>query len=228
MLNMSCFQKEIKDEKYLNKTKLYKTQYEYYESKKEESLFKIYEDKKDESGNKFPPIFKPPVFAIYEDVCVVSEVEEAANVVLGNLNEKDEEIVHEKQITTEKSIDREQDNLKADDDAADTASNCNFAAIHSSLNDICQANIEDKSQDESYSKDNYKDSPMSVGTLLEKSFTYSSSSNEEYRTRRASFKELRNSFFEVEEYRNDIHNYLRVSEVCLGIFFLFYLYLLML
>lgn len=207
MYNFVLFcQKEInKDEKHTTRTKVYKTQYEYsYESKKEESVFKVYEDKKDESNNKFPPIFKPPVFTIYEDVCI-PKVEEATSVALRNSNEK-KEMVYEKQ--TNEEFDREQAKLKVDH--ADTTNNCNLAAIHNSLDDICQG----KSQDDSYLKDNYKDSPMSVGTLLEKSLSYSSSSNEEYRTRRASFKEMRNSYFEVDEYRTDIHNYLRVAEVC--------------
>lgn len=58
-----------------------------------------------------------------------------------------------------------------------------------------------------------KDSPMSVGMSLEKSLTYSSSSNEEYRSRRECNKELRTNFFDVDEYRADIYNYLRLSEV---------------
>ena len=58
-----------------------------------------------------------------------------------------------------------------------------------------------------------KDSPMSLGMSLEKSLTYSSSSNEEYRLRRECNKELRINIFDVDEYRADIYNYLRTSEV---------------
>ncbi|KYM93446.1 PREDICTED: cyclin-A2 [Cyphomyrmex costatus] len=57
-----------------------------------------------------------------------------------------------------------------------------------------------------------KDSPMSLGMSLEKSLTYSSSSNEEYRLRRECNKELRINIFDVDEYRADIYNYLRTSE----------------
>ncbi|XP_011883134.1 PREDICTED: cyclin-A2 isoform X3 [Vollenhovia emeryi] len=58
-----------------------------------------------------------------------------------------------------------------------------------------------------------QDSPMSVGMSLEKSLPNSSSSNNEYRTRRECNKGLRTSFFDVDEYRADIYNYLRESEL---------------
>jgi len=61
---------------------------------------------------------------------------------------------------------------------------------------------------------------MSLGMSLEKSLTYSNSSNEGYRTRRECNKELRTNFFDVDEYRADIFNYLRVAEVYTLVFIL--------
>lgn len=54
------------------------------------------------------------------------------------------------------------------------------------------------------------DSPMS----LEKSVPYLSSSKKDLQKRRESIKEMRMNFFDVDEYRADIYNYLRVAEVC--------------
>lgn len=54
-------------------------------------------------------------------------------------------------------------------------------------------------------------SPMS----LEKSISYLSSSKKNHQKRRKSIKELRMNFFDVDEYRADIYNYLRAAEVCI-------------
>lgn len=102
------------------------------------------------------------------------------------------------QETTAKS-DREQPKLEIH--TADSSSNYIFC---SKIEGICQTKQNDVLS---------KDSPMSVGMSLEKSLTYSNSSVEEYRTRRESNKEFRTNFFDVDEYRADIYNYLRVSEV---------------
>ena len=53
-----------------------------------------------------------------------------------------------------------------------------------------------------------KPSPMS----LEKSVPYLSSSKKDLQKRRESIKEMRMNFFDVDEYRADIYNYLRVAE----------------
>lgn len=60
-------------------------------------------------------------------------------------------------------------------------------------------------------------SPMS----LEKSNSYLSSSKKNHQKRRKSIKELRMNFFDVDEYRADIYNYLRAAEVCIYLKFLF-------
>lgn len=60
-------------------------------------------------------------------------------------------------------------------------------------------------------------SPMS----LEKSISYLSSSKKNHQKRRKSIKEMRMNFFDVDEYRADIYNYLRVAEVCICLKFFF-------
>lgn len=47
---------------------------------------------------------------------------------------------------------------------------------------------------------------------LEKSVPYSSS-KKDLQKRRESIKELRTNFYDVDEYRADIYNYLRIAEV---------------
>lgn len=130
-----------------------------------------------------------PAFKIYED-----KLEEETSVVLRNSKEKKE--VKAVQETIAKS-DREQPRLE-------------ISTVNSTSTYVFSSKIE-----EVYKQDDVlsKDSPMSVGMSLEKSLTYSSSSNDEYRTRRECNKELRTNFYDVDEYRADIYNYLRVSEV---------------
>lgn len=61
-------------------------------------------------------------------------------------------------------------------------------------------------------------SPMS----LEKPIFHSSSSKKNLQKRRESIKEMRMNFFDVDEYRADVYNYLRAAEVC-SIFLYFHL-----
>lgn len=95
----------------------------------------------------------------------------------------------------------------------------NFAAFRSTIEEICQ-----NKQDDIFSKDSPMSLEKSLDKTLEKSLTYSSSSNKEYKMRREYIKEMRTNFFDVDEYRADIYNYLRVSEVriCLSLHIIYY------
>lgn len=128
-------------------------------------------------------------------------MEEETSVALRNSKDQEVKVVQE---TTAKS-DREQPRLEIC-----TADSTSTYVFHSKIEEVCQTKRDDALS---------KDSPMSVGMSMEKSLIYSSSSNEEYRTRRECNKELRTNFFDIDEYRADIYNYLRVSEVH---FFSFY------
>ncbi|XP_018339185.1 PREDICTED: cyclin-A2 isoform X2 [Trachymyrmex septentrionalis] len=129
-----------------------------------------------------------PTFKIYED-----KLEEERSVALRNSKENKE--VKE---TIAKS-DKEQPRLEIHTiDSTSTYLFCNKIE-----------EVDQKKKDDILSKD----SPMSLGMSLEKSLTYSSSSNEEYRLRRECNKELRINIFDVDEYRADIYNYLRTSEL---------------
>ncbi|KZC10100.1 PREDICTED: cyclin-A2 [Dufourea novaeangliae] len=78
----------------------------------------------------------------------------------------------------------------------------------SSLTTFCNGNVQDVHQKKQTETIFPCDSPMS----LEKSVPYSSSSKKELQRRRESMKEIRMNFFDVDEYRADIYNYLRVAE----------------
>ncbi|XP_072747434.1 cyclin-A1 isoform X2 [Anoplolepis gracilipes] len=144
--------------------------------------FKIYDDKKDE-----------PVFKIYED-----KLEEETSVVLRDSKEK-REIKVVQEIVAKSN--KEQPRIEI------TTSSVNFAAFRSTIEEICQSK-----QDDIYSKNTPMSLEKSSEKSLEKSLTYSSSSNKEYKTRREHIKEMRTNFFDVDEYRADIYNYLRISE----------------
>ncbi|EFN67786.1 Cyclin-A1 [Camponotus floridanus] len=132
------------------------------------------------------------VFKIYQD-----KLEEETSVVLRDSKEKKEtnvvqEIVaksnYEQRIINKNSV--------------------NFAAFRSTIEEICQ-----NKQDDIFSKDSPMSLEKSLDKTLDKSLTYSSSSNnKEYKMRRECIKEMRTNFFDVDEYRADIYNYLRVSE----------------
>lgn len=125
-------------------------------------------------------------------------MEEETSVVLRDSKEK-REIKVVQEIVTKSN--KEQPRIETI-----TTSSVNFAAFRSTIEEICQ-----NKQDDIFSKD----SPMSLEKSLEKSLTYSSSSNKEYKTRREYIKEMSTNFFDVDEYRADIYNYLRISEVCI-------------
>ncbi|KAG5324884.1 CCNA2 protein, partial [Pseudoatta argentina] len=128
-----------------------------------------------------------PTFKIYED-----KLEEETSVALRNSKENKE--VKETIAKSEK----EQPRLEiCTIDSTSTYAFCN------KIEEVDQKKKDDVSS---------KDSPMSLRMSLEKSLTYSSSSNEEYRLRRECNKELRINIFDVDEYRADIYNYLRTSE----------------
>jgi len=129
-----------------------------------------------------------PTFKIYED-----KLEEETSVALRNSKENKE--IKETIAKSEK----EQPRLEIH-----TIDNTSTYAFCNKIKEVDQ-----KKKDDILSKD----SPMSLGMSLEKSLTYSSSSNEEYRLRRECNKELRINIFDVDEYRADIYNYLRTSEV---------------
>lgn len=131
-----------------------------------------------------------PVFKIYED-----KLEEETSVVLRDSMEKKETIVVQEIVA---KSNKEQPRIDLI-----TTSSVNFATFRSSIEEICQ-----NKEENIFSKD----SPMSLEKSLQKSLTYSSSSNKEYKTRREYIKEMRTNFFDVDEYRADIYNYLRSSE----------------
>lgn len=131
-----------------------------------------------------------PIFKIYED-----KLEEETSVVLRDSMEKKETIVVQEIVAKSNKEQPRIDTI--------TTSSVNFATFRSSIEEICQ-----NKEENIFSKD----SPMSLEKSLEKSLTYSSSSNKEYKTRREYIKEMRTNFFDVDEYRADIYNYLRVSE----------------
>ncbi|XP_012522598.1 cyclin-A2 isoform X2 [Monomorium pharaonis] len=131
-----------------------------------------------------------PTFRIYED-----KLEEETSVALRTSKEKKD--IKAVQEITVKAVDREQPRLEIC-----TADSTSTYVYHSKIEETCQIKQDVLS----------KDSPMSIGMSMEKSLTYSSSSNEEYRTRRECNKELRTNFFDIDEYRADIYNYLRISE----------------
>lgn len=130
-----------------------------------------------------------PIFKIYED-----KLEEEASVVLRDSKEKKEKEMKTKQ-EVEVKIDREVTRVEED-----TSVLCNRAAFLDSMN----INQKKKQDDELY----LSQIPMS----LEK-FTFSISPKMEQRLSR---RDSRGSdFFDMDEYRSDIHNYLREAEVCL-------------
>lgn len=132
-----------------------------------------------------------PSFKIYED-----KLEEETSVALRNSKEKKEAKAVQEQ--TAKS-DREQPRLEIR-----TVDSTSAYAFCSKIEEVYINKQDDVL---------LKDSPMSVAMSLEKSLTCSNSSIEEYRSRRECNKELRINFFDIDEYRADIYNYLRLSEV---------------
>lgn len=135
-------------------------------------------------------------------------MEEETSVVLRDSMEKKETIVVQEIVA---KSNKEQPRIDLI-----TTSSVNFATFRSSIEEICQ-----NKEENIFSKD----SPMSLEKSLQKSLTYSSSSNKEYKTRREYIKEMRTNFFDVDEYRADIYNYLRSSEVCISVYIFIYVIL---
>ncbi|XP_076302514.1 cyclin A isoform X1 [Lasioglossum baleicum] len=126
------------------------------------------------------------MFKIYED-----KLEEETSVVLRDTRDK-KELKNKQDFMSE----REKPRLEV------------TPMIVSNLQTFCNANIQgihQKKQDEEMV---HHDSPMS----LEKSVPYSPSLEKELQRRRCSMKESLESFFDVDEYRADIFQYLRVAE----------------
>lgn len=126
------------------------------------------------------------IFKIYED-----KLEEETSVVLRDTKDKKE--TKEKQDV---KSEREKPRLEVNP--------INVSNLPTFCNAIQEVN--QKKQNEVIFS---HDSPMS----LEKSLPYSSSSKKELQRRRDSIKEMRMNFFDVNEYRADIYNYLREAEV---------------
>lgn len=124
------------------------------------------------------------IFKIYED-----KLEEETSVALRDTRDKKE--IKEKQDI---KCEREKPRLEVN-----PMSVSNLSTFCNTIQDINQ-----KKENDIFSQG----SPMS----LEKSLSYSSSSKKDLLKRRESVKEMRINFFDVDEYRADIYNYLRTAE----------------
>ncbi|CAK9825104.1 G2/mitotic-specific cyclin-A [Anthophora retusa] len=125
------------------------------------------------------------IFKIYED-----KLEEETSVALRDTRDK-KEMKEKQDIKSE----REKPRLEVN-----PISVSNLPTFCNTIQDINQK----KENEVIFSED----SPMS----LEKSLSYSSSSKKDLQKRRESIKEMRMNFFDVDEYRADIYNYLRAAE----------------
>ncbi|KAG7204794.1 hypothetical protein KM043_005201 [Ampulex compressa] len=126
------------------------------------------------------------IFKVYED-----KLEKETSVVLRETKEKRD--VKTKQEIIVKS-EREKPRLEVNPTSV--------ISLPIFGNNVQETN--QKKQDDIFTQD----SPMS----LEKSITHSTSSKKELRARRESSKETRINIFDVDEYRADIYNYLRIAE----------------
>ncbi|XP_053976658.1 cyclin-A2 isoform X1 [Hylaeus anthracinus] len=124
------------------------------------------------------------IFKIYED-----KLEEETSVALRDIKDK-------KEINEKHDVKSEREKPRLEVNSINIS---NLSTFCNAIQDINQ-----KKQNELIFS---HDSPMS----LEKSIPYSSSKKELER-RRESIKEMRMSFFDVDEYRADIYNYLRAAE----------------
>ncbi|KAG9436706.1 cyclin-A2 [Apis mellifera carnica] len=125
------------------------------------------------------------IFKIYED-----KLEEETSVALRDTKDKKE--MREKENIT---FEREKPRLEVN-----PINVSNLPTFYNAIQDINQK----KENEITFSQG----SPMS----LEKSISYLSSSKKNHQKRRKSIKEMRMNFFDVDEYRADIYNYLRVAE----------------
>ncbi|KAI4477716.1 PREDICTED: cyclin-A2 isoform X2 [Polistes canadensis] len=127
-------------------------------------------------------------FKVYED-----KLEEETSVVLRDSKEERDVIANQ-----EVTVPSGQKKPRLD---INSLSINDFPVICNSLQEI----INGKQQDDGF----IQDTPISPDKSL---LFSSSSSNKESRTNKESSRELRNNFFDVEEYRADIYSYLRVAE----------------
>lgn len=128
-----------------------------------------------------------PVFKIYED-----KVEEKSSAVLRNA--KDKKKIKDKQETATV--------FSEEPSEIETIRN----SFPTSTTIYSNEKPTQKNQDNVLS---VKDSPMS----LEKTLMYSCSPKGELRNKKEYFQG-ESSFYDVDEYRGDIYNYLRATEVC--------------
>ncbi|XP_076380621.1 cyclin A isoform X2 [Megalopta genalis] len=126
------------------------------------------------------------LFKIYED-----KLEEETSVALRDTKDKKEQ-KNKQDVVPERQKPRLEVNP------------INITNLPTFCNDNIQ-NVHQKKQNEEIFQ---HDSPMS----LEKTVPYTSSSKKELQRRQCSTKEMRMSFFDVNEYRADIFYYLRVTE----------------
>lgn len=127
-------------------------------------------------------------FKIYED-----KLEEETSVALRDTRDNKKELKEKQEVKSE----REKPRLEVNP--------IKVSNLPTFCNAIQDVNLK-KESDVAFSQD----SPMS----LEKSVPYSTS-KKDLQKRRESTKELRMNFFDVDEYRADIYNYLRAAEVCI-------------
>ncbi|XP_012164882.1 cyclin-A2 [Bombus terrestris] len=125
-------------------------------------------------------------FKIYED-----KLEEETSVALRDTKDK-KEIKEKEDVKPE----REKPRLEVNPMTVS-----NLPTFYNAIEDINKK----KENDVIFSQG----SPMS----LEKSISYLSSSKKNHQKRRKSIKELRMNFFDIDEYRADIYNYLRAAEI---------------
>ncbi|XP_015178050.1 PREDICTED: cyclin-A2 isoform X3 [Polistes dominula] len=128
-------------------------------------------------------------FKVYED-----KLEEETSVVLRD-SKDDRDVIINQEVT----VPSEQKKPRLD---INSLSINDVPIICNSLQEIINGKQDDKSL--------LQDTPIFPDKPL---LFNSSSSNEENRINKESSRELRNNFFDVEEYRADIYSYLRVAEV---------------
>ncbi|XP_076227714.1 cyclin A isoform X2 [Nomia melanderi] len=163
------------------------------------SKAEIYKDEKHPKTKAvIPTQFEP--FKIYEE-----KKEEALFKIYKDKLE--EETLVALRDTKDKKEAKDKQDLTSDREREKPRLEVNPRSV-SNLPIFCNANIQDVHQKKQNETVFQRDSPMS----LEKSIPYSSSSKKELQRRRDSMKEMRMNFFDVDEYRADIYNYLRVAE----------------
>lgn len=142
------------------------------------------------------------MFQIYED-----KLQEETSVALRETNESKElKIKHVSEQVTTIKVEKEKPTLQVSP-----------TPINKIVTSTIQIHHDDDDNDEDLKKDNVE-CPMS----LEKSISsFSDSLKKDSRTKAEINKAIRTNFFEVNEYRADIYNYLRSAEVKTKLIFSF-------